>query len=54
MIAHRLSTLKNCDLLLVLDHGQLVDATSDVSTVVKDALDFGRLEVAIPGRRADD
>jgi ABC-type multidrug transport system fused ATPase/permease subunit len=25
MIAHRLNTLKNCDLILVLEHGQLVE-----------------------------
>jgi ATP-binding cassette subfamily B protein len=25
MIAHRLSTLKSCDLVLVLDHGRLVE-----------------------------
>lgn len=53
MIAHRLSTLKHCDLLLMINGGQLVDATSDVSTVVKDALDFGRLEAVIPGGRVD-
>ncbi len=31
MIAHRLSTLANCDLLLEIDHGNLVDMRSDVS-----------------------
>src|SRR5437660_10189362 len=25
MISHRLSTLKNCDVLLVIEHGRLVD-----------------------------
>jgi ATP-binding cassette subfamily B protein len=49
MIAHRLSTLENCDLLLVLNDGQLVDVTSDVSAVVKHALTFGRLEAVIHG-----
>jgi ATP-binding cassette subfamily B protein len=44
MIAHRLSTLENCDLLLVIDDGQLVDATSDVSAAVDLALNFDRLE----------
>jgi ATP-binding cassette subfamily B protein len=45
MIAHRLSTLKKCDLLLVLEHGQLVDATADVPATIKQALDFGRINV---------
>ncbi len=49
MIAHRLSTLDSCDLLLVIDNGQLVDMTSDVSAVVKYALTFGGLEAVIQG-----
>jgi len=28
MIAHRLNTLKSCDLILVLEHGQLVEIRS--------------------------
>jgi ATP-binding cassette subfamily B protein len=35
MIAHRLSTLERCDLLLVLDHGQLVTATTDVASAAR-------------------
>jgi len=30
IIAHRLSTLAHCDLLLLVENGQLVDARSDV------------------------
>ena len=37
MIAHRLSTLENCDLLLEIDHGNLVDMRLDVSTSVREA-----------------
>ena len=35
MIAHRLSTLENCDELLVIEDGQLVAHTSDVETAIK-------------------
>jgi ATP-binding cassette subfamily B protein len=38
-IAHRLGTLQHCDLLLVLDKGRLVDATSDVSARLERAAD---------------
>jgi len=38
-IAHRLGTLQHCDLLLVLDKGRLVDATSDVSARLVRAAD---------------
>lgn len=48
-IAHRLSTLQNCDLLLVLDHGKLVDATTDVSEAIEHTLDFGSLEAIMHG-----
>jgi ATP-binding cassette subfamily B protein len=37
MIAHRLSTLKNCDHVLVIEDGQVLSATSDVDTVLNDA-----------------
>jgi len=53
MIAHRLSTLENCDVLLVLEDGQLVDVTSDVSTVVKDVLASGGFEATILGERVN-
>jgi ATP-binding cassette, subfamily B, bacterial len=38
MIAHRLQTLENCNLLLVLEHGMLQTCTSDVSTVLRKRL----------------
>jgi len=38
IIAHRPSTLKNCDALLVLEDGRLVTVTSDVSMVIGDQL----------------
>ena len=53
MIAHRLSTLKNCDLLLVLDNGKLVDVTLDVLAAVEYALTSGGLEAVIHGGRTD-
>lgn len=35
MIAHRLSTLQRCDLLVVLDHGRLVEVTTDVTAATE-------------------
>jgi ATP-binding cassette subfamily B protein len=35
MIAHRVSTLEACDLLLVLDHGHLITTTGDVASAVR-------------------
>jgi ATP-binding cassette subfamily B protein len=36
MIAHRLSTLENCNVLLTIEDGRLVAASSDKSTAIKD------------------
>ncbi len=47
MIAHRLTTLENCDLLLVLEKGQLVAVQSDVSAAIKDTLALRGLEATI-------
>jgi hypothetical protein len=41
--------LENCDLLLVIEDGQLVDVTSEVSKTVQDALALGGLETVSPG-----
>ncbi len=38
MIAHRLSTLQNCDRLLVLEHGRLVEVTSPAPRALGEAL----------------
>jgi len=47
MIAHRLSTLKNCDVLLVIENGHLVAMTPDVSAAIKDAHVLGELDAMI-------
>jgi len=47
MIAHRLTTLKTCDLLLVIEGGRLVVARSDVSAAISDAIMVGGFERAI-------
>ena len=36
IIAHRLSTLKKCDVLLVIENGRLIAVTSDVSKAIRD------------------
>ena len=51
-IAHRLSTLENCDVLLVIEDGRLVIVTSDVSTALRGALVLRRRDVADPTRAA--
>ena len=40
IIAHRLSTLKSCDLLLGIDKGRLSFIRSDISRTIQDASDF--------------
>lgn len=47
MIAHRLSTLESCDVLLVIESGDLVAMTSDVSVAVRNAMASGGLEASI-------
>jgi ATP-binding cassette subfamily B protein len=49
MIAHRLSTLENCDLLLVLEGGHLIDVKSGVSTAIREALAWGGFETTVHG-----
>ena len=53
MIAHRITTLENCDLLLMLEDGRLVDSTSDMSSAVTQMLDFNSLESVIHAGTAD-
>jgi ATP-binding cassette subfamily B protein len=45
LIAHRLTTLKSCDVLFVIEDGELVDVTSNVSTVIKDAQTTGGFNI---------
>jgi ATP-binding cassette subfamily B protein len=40
IIAHRLSTLKHCDLLLGIDKGRLTFIRSDASRAIADASEF--------------
>ena len=47
MIAHRITTLENCDLLFMLEDGQLVDSISNVSAAVRHMLSLDTLEVVI-------
>lgn len=49
MIAHRLSTLENCDYLLAIEGGQLVTATSDVTAAVRKRTLSGILTAAEGG-----
>ncbi|MBO0738939.1 MAG: hypothetical protein J2P48_20630, partial [Alphaproteobacteria bacterium] len=41
MIAHRLMTLENCDMLLLLERGRLQVVTSDIPTILRDRLFLG-------------
>lgn len=47
MIAHRLTTLEECDLLLIIEDGQLVEMTSNVEALVQHALELGGLGAAV-------
>jgi ABC-type bacteriocin/lantibiotic exporter with double-glycine peptidase domain len=52
MIAHRLTTLENCDMLVVLEEGQLIKMTSETSAAIKDAtIMSGRTNVSIRGSK---
>jgi len=50
MIAHRLTTLESCDVLLVIESGQLVEMTSDVEAVVQHGLELGGLQAVVRER----
>ena len=47
VIAHRLGTLQNCDVLIVVENGQLITTTSDVEATIKRALAAGGLDAVI-------
>jgi ATP-binding cassette subfamily B protein len=47
MIAHRLTTLENCDMLLMIEDGKLANVEQDVSATVRVALALDRIETAI-------
>jgi ATP-binding cassette subfamily B protein len=47
MIAHRLTTLENCDVLMVIEDGKLVSMDRDVPGSLKVALALDRIETAI-------
>ncbi|HUR20472.1 MAG TPA: ABC transporter ATP-binding protein [Vicinamibacterales bacterium] len=49
MVAHRLSTLASCDLLLVMDGGRLVAATDNVKGLLDEAARLGSVEEAALG-----
>ncbi len=54
MIAHRLTTLENCDLLLVIDDGRLIDVRSDVMSTIRQAVIQGNLEPSVSGAKTED
>jgi len=53
MIAHRPSTLANCDALLKIESGQLVTWTADASTAVRGVLAVGGRDLALRGSKTD-
>lgn len=53
MIAHRLSTLENCDMLLQLENGRLVAVTTDVSTNINNGLVPGGQNTNIRGNKKE-
>src|SRR5262249_18324478 len=54
MIAHRLQTLENCNMLLVLEHGMLQTCTSDVSTVLRKCLVAAKTNVTLRSEQVFD
>jgi ABC-type bacteriocin/lantibiotic exporter with double-glycine peptidase domain len=53
IITHRVSTLTNCDMLLEIENGRLVDVTSNVPTTVRGVLAVGGRDAALRGSKAD-
>jgi ATP-binding cassette subfamily B protein len=52
LISHRLSTLKQCDGLLVIENGRLLAMTGDAATAEAAAPPLDGRETALTGRRA--
>jgi ATP-binding cassette subfamily B protein len=51
LITHRMDTLKNCDILLVIEQGRQVALTSDVTKTIKEGIPSARqVRGARPGR----
>ncbi len=46
MIAHRLSTLEDCDLLIMIENGYLLSVTPNVSNVINYELKFNKFDIA--------
>lgn len=44
MIAHRLTTLKYCDMLLILEKGKVSEITAEVASVIRSMLDHGKID----------
>jgi len=53
MIAHRLSTLEICDVLLKIENGRLIDVIPDESAAAREALAVGGRGAALHGSKAD-
>ncbi len=53
IIAHRLSTLESCDLLLIIEDGKIVKSTTDVFNTVRNAILDGTLVVDAKGEIVD-
>src|SRR5215467_938866 len=52
MIAHRLMTLEDCDMLLLLERGRLQVVTADIPTVLRDRLFLGEEQPSAHHRQA--
>jgi ABC-type bacteriocin/lantibiotic exporter with double-glycine peptidase domain len=53
LIAHRLSTLQDCDLLARIENGRLVEVRADVAAAIEEALAPVRANGAGSGSTAD-
>jgi ATP-binding cassette subfamily B protein len=42
LITHRRDTLKNCDILLVIEEGRQIALASDISKAISEGILFGR------------